>query len=122
LQLINALKLLIKKRLDTLKMVIAERVLPATVFSKSRGLIVMIASEIFTKGEWGLENNPYKKEISIKTNQSELQGTLAGVIRKVDVFIGVHRCIILGSRTTDISLLERIEQMVCYDQFDLCIR
>jgi hypothetical protein len=89
LQLINALKLLIKKRLDTLKVVIAERVLPATVFSKSRGLIVMIASEIFTKGEWGLENNPYKKEISIKTNQSELQGTLAGVIRKVDVFIGV---------------------------------
>jgi hypothetical protein len=37
----------------------------------------------------GLENNPYKKEISIKTNQSELQGTFAGVIMKVDVFMGV---------------------------------
>ncbi|HEY6164750.1 MAG TPA: hypothetical protein VIW25_07555 [Nitrososphaeraceae archaeon] len=37
----------------------------------------------------GLENNPYKKERSIKTNQRELRSTLAGVIRKADVFIGV---------------------------------
>jgi hypothetical protein len=53
LQLINALKLLIKKRLDIIKVVISERVLPVTVFSKSCGLIVMTASDLFTKGEWG---------------------------------------------------------------------
>jgi len=93
LQLINALKLLIKKRLDIIKGVISERVLPVTVFSKSCGLIVMTASDLFTKsiykGRMGLENNPYKKERSIKTNQRELRSTLAGVIRKADVFIGV---------------------------------
>jgi malic enzyme len=41
------------------------------------------------KGRMGLENNPYKKERSIKTNQRELRSTLAWVIRKADVFIGV---------------------------------
>jgi hypothetical protein len=49
LQLINALKLLIKKRLDIIKVVISERVLTVTVFSKSCGLIVMTASDLFTK-------------------------------------------------------------------------
>jgi hypothetical protein len=48
----------------------------------------MIASEQF-KGRRELENSPYKKEISIKTNQRELQGTLAEVIREADVFIDV---------------------------------
>jgi hypothetical protein len=62
MQLINALKLLIKKRLETIKVVISEWILLATVFSKSCRLIVMIASELFTKGEYDKKTILTKKK------------------------------------------------------------
>src|SRR5205823_1339125 len=71
-----------KERLDTIKVVISGA--SSAVYSIFKILRACCNDSLgdSNKGRRGLENNPYKKEISINTNQRELQGTLAGVIRK----------------------------------------
>jgi malate dehydrogenase (oxaloacetate-decarboxylating) len=89
LQLINPLKLLIKKRFGIIKVVISG------AGSAGYGIFKILRAGCndslgaIYKGRRGLDNSPYKREISIKTNQRELQGTLAEVIREAEVFIDV---------------------------------
>jgi malate dehydrogenase (oxaloacetate-decarboxylating) len=94
--LINALRLL-HKEMNTIKVVIAGagsagygifRILQETgckniVVTDSRGAIY----ENRVEGN-GLDN-PYKKEIAIRTNPERLSGSLDDVLKGADVFIGV---------------------------------
>jgi malate dehydrogenase (oxaloacetate-decarboxylating) len=40
-------------------------------------------------GDGRSDNNPYKREIAVKTNPEKLRGSLSDVIKGADVFIGV---------------------------------
>jgi malate dehydrogenase (oxaloacetate-decarboxylating) len=102
--LINSLRLL-HKEMDTIKVIIAGagsagygifRILQEAgckniVVTDSRGAISENMSEGSSKsgGVGGLDNNPYKKEIAIKTNPEKLRGSLSDVIKGADVFVGV---------------------------------
>lgn len=94
--LINALKL-VKKELDKVRVIISGsgsagygifKILRAAgckdiIVTDSKGAIFDGRVDIIGN------ENPYKKEISTKTNFRKLNGTLIEVIRKSDVFIGV---------------------------------
>ena len=94
--LINALKL-VKKELDKVRVIISGsgsagygifKILRAAgckdiIVTDSKGAIFDGRVDIIDN------ENPYKKEISTKTNFRKLNGTLIEVIRKSDVFIGV---------------------------------
>jgi malate dehydrogenase (oxaloacetate-decarboxylating) len=94
--LINALRLL-HKEMNTVKVVIAGagsagygifRILQEAgckniVVTDSRGAIYE------NRGEGSGLDNPYKKEISIKTNPERQNGNLDDVLKGADVFIGV---------------------------------
>ena len=94
--LINALRLL-HKEMNTIKVVIAGagsagygifRILQEAgckniVVTDSRGAIYE------NRGEGSGLDNPYKKEISIKTNPERQSGNLDDVLKGADVFIGV---------------------------------
>jgi malate dehydrogenase (oxaloacetate-decarboxylating) len=94
--LINALRLL-HKEMNTIKVVIAGagsagygifRILQETgckniIVTDSRGAIYE------NRGEGSGLDNPYKKEISIKTNPERQSGNLDDVLKGADVFIGV---------------------------------
>ena len=102
--LINALRLL-HKEMNAIKVVIAGagsagygifRILQEAgckniVVTDSMGAIFENRSEGSSRsgGDSGLDNNPYKKEIAIKTNPEKLRGSLSDVIKGADVFIGV---------------------------------
>jgi len=102
--LINSLRLL-HKAMDTIKVIIAGagsagygifRILQEAgckniVVTDSMGAIFENRSEGSSRsgGDSGLDNNPYKKEIAIKTNPEKLRGSLSDVIKGADVFIGV---------------------------------
>jgi malate dehydrogenase (oxaloacetate-decarboxylating) len=94
--LINALRLL-NKEMNTIKVVIAGagsagygifRILQEAgckniIVTDSRGAIYE------NRGEGSGLDNPYKKEISIKTNPERQSGSLDDVLKGADVFIGV---------------------------------
>ena len=97
--LINSLKLL-HKEMNTIKVVIAgagsagigiSRLLEEAgckdiVVTDSHGAIYENRAD---KNGSLLDDNPYKKQIAIKTNPKRLRGSLADVIKGADVFIGV---------------------------------
>ncbi len=102
--LINSLRLL-HKAMGTIKVIIAGagsagygifRILQEAgckniVVTDSMGAIFENRAEGSSRsgGDSGLDNNPYKKEIAIKTNPQKLRGSLSDVIKGADVFIGV---------------------------------
>jgi malate dehydrogenase (oxaloacetate-decarboxylating) len=102
--LINSLRLL-HKEMDTIKVIIAGagsagygifRILQEAgckniVVTDSSGAIYENRPEGSSRsgGVGGLDNNPYKREIAIKTNPEKLRGSLSDVIKGADVFIGV---------------------------------
>lgn len=102
--LINSLRLL-HKAMGTIKVIIAGagsagygifRILQEAgckniIVTDSMGAIFENRSEGSSRsgGDIGLDNNPYKKEIAIKTNPEKLRGSLSDVIKGADVFIGV---------------------------------
>jgi malate dehydrogenase (oxaloacetate-decarboxylating) len=102
--LINSLRLL-HKEMDTIKVIIAGagsagygifRILQEAgckniVVTDSRGAIYENRAEGSSRssGDGGLDNNPYKREIAIKTNPEKLRGSLSDVIKGAGVFIGV---------------------------------
>jgi malate dehydrogenase (oxaloacetate-decarboxylating) len=103
--LINSLRLL-HKEVDRIKVIIAGagsagygifRILQEAgckniVVTDSSGAICENRAEGSSRsggGDGGLDNNPYKREIAIKTNPEKLRGSLSDVIKEADVFVGV---------------------------------
>ena len=103
--LINSLRLL-RKTMGTIKVIIAGagsagygifRILQEAgckniVVTDSMGAIFENRFEGSSRsggGDSGFDNNPYKKEIAIKTNPEKLRGSLSDVIKGADIFIGV---------------------------------
>lgn len=95
--LLNSIKL-VGKDLENVKVIIAGagsagygifKILDAagctnTIVADSRGAIYEGRNENYEKNE-----NPYKREIALKTNAQKLSGNIAEVIKGADIFIGV---------------------------------
>ena len=93
--LINALKL-VKKELDKVRIVISGSgsagygIFKILETAGCKDIVVTDTRGAIYSGRPDINNNnPYKKEISIKTNVTKLGGMLEEVIRDSDVFIGV---------------------------------
>jgi malate dehydrogenase (oxaloacetate-decarboxylating) len=92
--LINALKL-VKKDLDKVRIVISGSgsagygIFKILETAGCKDIVVTDTKGAIYSGRPDINNNPYKKEISFKTNITKLGGMLEEVIRDSDVFIGV---------------------------------
>ncbi|TLX69118.1 MAG: NADP-dependent malic enzyme [Thaumarchaeota archaeon] len=93
--LLNALKL-VKKALDNVRVVISGSgsagygIFKILQTAGCKDIIVTDTKGAIYDGRPDIDDqNPYKREISLNTNMKKLRGTLADVISKSDVFIGV---------------------------------
>jgi malate dehydrogenase (oxaloacetate-decarboxylating) len=108
--LLNALKL-VKKELHKIRIIISGSgsagygIFKILQTAGCKNIIVTDTKGAIYDGRTDINDlNPYKKEISIKTNIRKLSGTLQDVISKSDVFIGV-------SGKADILNKQMIESM-----------
>jgi malate dehydrogenase (oxaloacetate-decarboxylating) len=108
--LLNALKL-VKKELEKVRVVISGSgsagygIFKILQTAGCKDIIVTDTKGAIYDGRSDInDRNPYKKEISINTNNRKLNGTLQEVISESDIFIGV-------SGKTDILNKQMIESM-----------
>lgn len=108
--LLNALKL-VKKELEKVRVVISGSgsagygIFKILQTAGCKDIIVTDTKGAIYDGRADInDRNPYKKEISINTNNRKLRGTLQDVISESDIFIGV-------SGKTDILNKQMIESM-----------
>ena len=93
--LLNAIKFIGTKELDDIKVVIAGAgssgygIVKILLKAGCRNIIVLDSKGSLYKGRNEVIDNPYKREISDKTNLDKLSGNLEQVIKDADVFVGV---------------------------------